>query len=426
MASKVLYVVLDGAPDSLSSPRRALEEAVKPNIDSLAERGVCGLMYTVAPGVAPQSDVATLSLLGYNPEEHYPGRGPLEALGAGLALGPGAIALRANFATVDARTWRILDRRVGRSLTSREARVLAEAVDGMGLDGGWGLARFRATIGHRGVLVLSHKRYNLSDAISNTDPAYERRGRISVALEKFEPVIRRSVPLEDSEGAMVAARMVNEFTERAIEVLDRHPVNLERARRGLPKANAILLRDAGKMSEKPPSFEDRFRLKAASIVEMVVERGIARYLGVSDVSININLEEVGVEERLEAEAKAALESLESNSFQLVYVHLKGPDEPGHDGDFEGKVKAIEAIDRHFFNVILNSVGDDVAFIVTSDHATPWDKGAHSSDPVPVLISWEGAPRGPGSFNEVACREGRLGVIDRGYKLLPEAFRILGV
>ena len=105
--------------------------------------------------------------------------------------------------------------------------------------------------------------------------------------------------------------------------------------------------------------------------------------------------------------------------------MKGPDEPGHDGDFEGKVKAIEVIDRYFFNTILNGISDDVAFIVTSDHATPWDKGAHSSDPVPVLISWRGAPRGPGSFSENSCKNGGLGVIEGGYKLLPAALRILG-
>ena len=418
---KIVYVVLDGAADSPSSPRRALEEAYKPNIDLLSRSSVCGMLYTLAPGVAPQSDVATLSLLGYRPEEYYPGRGPLEAMGAGLELGEGAIALRANFATVDPSSRRILDRRVGRSLTSSEARALASALDGLRLDGGRGLARFRATLGHRGVLVLEHREHRLSGDISNTDPAYERRGNISVALSSFQPFIRRSKPLKGDVGAAVAARLVNEFSDKAIEILDSHPVNLARESRGLPKANAVLLRDAGGLRGKPPSFRELFGLKAASVTEMVVERGIARFIGIRDASVDP--EGVGRQQLLEYEAKT-VSGLLSEDFDLVYVHLKGPDEPGHDGDFEGKVRAIEDIDKHFFSKLLESVGEDVAFIVTSDHATPWDLGAHSGDPVPIMISHKDIGEGVKGFSEASCGKGRLGVITGGYKVIPLALSYL--
>ncbi len=421
---KVFYVVLDGAADSPSSPRRTLEEADKPNIDSLAKRCACGMLYTVAPGVAPQSDVATLSLLGYDPERYYPGRGPLEALGAGVEVGEGGVAFRANFATVDPATRRIIDRRVGRSLTSFEARRLADAVDGLKLANGKALARFRATIGHRGVLVLTHEDYILSDEVSNTDPAYERRGRISVALERFEPFIRRAEPLSDRPEARLTAGLVNEFTDKAIEILDRHPVNIERERRGLPKANAILLRDAGRLSIKPPSFEAIHGVKGSSIAEMVVEKGIAAYVGLKDLSPGFDLESVDQRRRLIEEARLAAKAVYELGFDLVYVHLKGPDEPGHDGSFEGKVRAVEEIDRYFFATLMDSVEEDAAFIVTSDHATPWDRRAHTSDPVPVMVSWKEAPSGPGLFSESSCRKGGLGIIERGFKLLPLALKML--
>lgn len=421
---RVLYVVLDGAPDSLSSPKRALEEAEKPNIDSIARRALCGMVYTIKPGVAPQSDYATLSLLGYNPDEYYPGRGALEALGAGIRLRPGDIALRANFATVDPESMRIVDRRVGRSLTTREAKMLGRSVDGLRLDGGDGVAFFAPTIGHRGVLVLSHSKVALSGEISNTDPAYERRGRFSVALEKFEPYVAESRPLTDSEGARKAASLLNEFTRKAIEVLDKHPVNLDRARRGLLKANAILSRDAGGMPEKkPPGFEERFGLRGASIVEMVVEKGIASYVGIEDISVEVEGKDRARVYREEAEK--AVEGLEA--FDLVYVHLKGPDEPGHDGDLDGKIRAIEEIDKSFFGRLLDlaSSFEDLSIIVTSDHATPWDRAAHSDDPVPLMVSGPGIKgRDVNTFSEKQCYTGRLGIIVGAYNILPKIIKLL--
>ncbi|MEB3774924.1 MAG: 2,3-bisphosphoglycerate-independent phosphoglycerate mutase, partial [Desulfurococcales archaeon] len=347
---KLLYIVLDGAPDGFRSDT-ALALADKPGIDELARHGVCGLVHVVGEGVAPESDVAVLSLLGYEPDKYYTGRGPLEALGAGLDMPPGSVAVRANFATVDPETLRIIDRRVGRSLTSMEARRLAEAIDGMSLMEGEATARFRATIGHRGVLLLTHKRVRLSGEITNTDPAYERRGRISIALEEFEPRIMEAKPLSSDPAAEVTARLVNEFTHKAIEVLDRHEVNIDRRRRGLLPANAVLLRDAGDQPPPAEPFKSRFGLDMASIVEMVVERGIARALGITDIPVEV--EGRGRREVLEEEASKVLKALESHDG--VYVHLKGPDEPGHDGDLEGKIKAIEDIDKYFIQRLLAGV-----------------------------------------------------------------------
>lgn len=418
---RIFYVVLDGAADGFTAPRRALEEAHKPNIDSIAERGLCGLLYVIGRGVAPESDAAVMSLLGYEPERYYTGRGPLEALGAGLEFRDGEVAFRANFATVDPSTRRIVDRRAGRSLTSGEARELAKALDGMSLAGGEGYARFASTIGHRAVLVIGHRRSRLSGMVSNSDPAYERRGVISVAREKFEPYISRVEPLVDTPEARLTAELANEFTERAIEILDRHPVNEERRRRGLPPANAVLLRDAGDRLPPAEPFSDRFGLRAASIVEMVVERGIARALKIDDVLVSVE----GRDKRdlLREEAEKAVEA--ARSHDLVYVHLKGPDEPGHDGDFEGKVRAIEYIDRYFFSTLLDKLDFEAAFVITSDHATPWHVKAHSGDPVPLLVSHESLGRGPGKFSESACSGGSLGVLEGGWNVVPTALKLLG-
>lgn len=419
---KLLYVVLDGAPDGLRAPARALELASKPNIDSLASHCLCGLMNPVGPGVAPESDVAVFSLLGYDPEVYYTGRGPLEALGAGVEFQDGWLALRANFATVDPRSLRIIDRRVGRNLSSLEARELARALNGMKLGGGRAEAIFKSTISHRGVLVIRHVDVRLSAMISNTDPAYERRGVISVALPSYEPRVMKSKPLIDTMEARIAAELVNEFTLRAIEILEEHPVNKAREAAGKLKANAVLLRDAGDRRPPVEPIEGRFGLRFTCIAEMPVEIGIARALGM-DVSY-VNVEEVGGRrELLELEARLAVDKLRDN--RAVYVHLKGPDEPGHDGDLEGKVKAVEDIDRFFFKNILDKLDlEEVLIVVTSDHSTPWSLKAHSDDPVPVMLSNPRLPERRRSFNELEFRDGSLGVIDRGYKLLPLALNTL--
>jgi 2,3-bisphosphoglycerate-independent phosphoglycerate mutase len=419
---KLVYVVLDGASDGFSVSARALELSHKPSIDSLASHCLCGLMHPVGPGVAPESDVAVLSLLGYEPDRYYTGRGPLEALGAGVHFSDGWLALRANFATVDPVSLRIVDRRAGRGLSSWEARELARALDGLKLGGGRAEASFKATISHRGVLVIRHLDHRLSAMISNTDPAYERRGFISVALPSYEPYVRKAEPLVDAFEARLSAELVNEFTVKAVEVLEEHPVNKARESSGKLKANAVLLRDAG--DRRPPTepIEERFGLKFTCIAEMPVEVGIARALGMKVAEVNVE-EAKSRRELLELEARLTVRELEESD--AVYVHLKGPDEPGHDGDLEGKIKAIEDIDRYYFKTLLDKLNlEETLVIVTSDHSTPWSLKAHSEDPVPIMLSNPRLPEKKRSFNEMECKQGTLGVVEAGYKLLPIAIKTM--
>ncbi len=420
---KIAYIILDGAADGLHAPRKSLKEAAKPNIDYIASKSRCGLVHTVGRGIAPESDAATLSLLGYNPVKYYTGRGPLEALGVGLRLREGyEIALRANFATIDPSTYRIIDRRVGRNLTSSEARILASEIDNMNLAGGEGYARFKSTIGHRGVLIVGHRKRRINAMISNTDPAYERKGLISEALKSFEPVLRRAEPLEESEEARLAAELVNEFTDKAVRILDAHPVNRERVSRGLLPANAVLLRDAGDRLPDVRPIGEWTGFKWAAIAEMPVERGIARAVGMGVLEVIV--EGKSKPELLKEEAGLLVEGLKQ--YEAVYAHLKGPDEPGHDGSLEGKVEAIEAIDEFFFPKIMELVEDgETAVIITSDHATPWHLKSHSDDPVPLAIYVPGVEGdGFSGFNEEECAKGSLGVLEGGYNILPTALDIL--
>ncbi|MEM1851041.1 MAG: 2,3-bisphosphoglycerate-independent phosphoglycerate mutase, partial [Acidilobaceae archaeon] len=384
---KILYVVLDGAPDGLESSRRVLEEAHKPNLDYLAESCLSGLLYVVEKGVAPESDAAVMSLLGYDPRIYYTGRGPLEALGAGLEVREGTVAFRANFATIDENTGEIKDRRVGRSLSTEEARALAEALDGMMLGGKTAIARFKATVGHRAVLVLEHSSKKLSGNVTNNDPAYVRVGKLSVAVKPQSLRISKVEPLDDSPEAKLAAELANEFLERAAKILSSHPINLKRISKGLPPANAVLVRDAGDSLPKAPSAKEKFGINIAGVAEMPVEIGIFKAFGIDVLELPLVSHRA---ELLKESSRIVLEALER--YDAIYVHLKGPDEPGHDGDFEEKVKAVEEIDRLFFSRVLDAIDrEKVLFVVTSDHATPWNRRTHTDDPVPLMFSHPSLP-----------------------------------
>ncbi len=421
---KLIYLVLDGAADRLADKVTSYEQARKPLLDLLAKAGKCGMMYTVGKGIAPESDGAVMSILGYDPHKEYTGRGPIEAVGAGLTLKEGyEVAFRANFATVDPATYRLIDRRVGRSLRTEEAKELAKALDGMELSKYGGYARVVATVGHRAVVVIGSRERKLSDNVENVDPAYRKVGKISVAVKGFKPYIRWCEPLDGSEEAKATAELVNEFIKKAIEILDKHPVNKEREARGELKANAILLRDAGGVIPKVELISKRYGLKFAAVAEMPVEIGIARILGMEVAKVPPPTEDKKSD--YEIRVNATLNLLKKAD--VVYVHLKGPDEPGHDGNRGGKVKAIEDIDRYYVARILPLIDlDEVAILITSDHATPPTVGAHTDDPVPLaLIAPNLEPDKTTKLTERECSaKGELRTIEHGWELLPKVLKLI--
>jgi len=412
MAKKILYVVLDGLGDRpipALGNQTPLEAARTPGLDSLAAKGICGTMYPVGKGISPESDIAVISILGYDPHRYYTGRGPLESHAVGVEVRDGDVAFRANFSTVG-KNLEIIDRRAGRNLTTEEATELSREInEKVKLTSYPATFVFKNTIEHRAVLVLRSQDRPLSGQVSNTDPAYGREGLLGVALKTFDKKVQKCEPLEDAtdpEGARIAAALTNEFTEKSHKVLNASPVNKKRVKEGKLAANIILNRDAGNGLPMFASMNERYGMNFGCIVEMPVERGIALLTGMHPIEVPVSQE--SLEERYGTVVQAVLDNLPR--FDGIYVHIKGPDVPGHDGDYELKKDIIEKIDRFFIVPLLGKV--DIAqtvFIVTADHSTPCLMKVHSDDPVPILVSGGHIqPDGVKKFSEKACVKGELG------------------
>src|SRR6266511_3438300 len=201
-------------------------------MDALAAQGRTGTVVTVGPGIAPESDIAVFAILGYDPREEHPGRGVVEAVGAGMDFREGDLA-------------------------SDEARTLAmEVNEKLKLPGA--TFELRSTVEHRGVLVIRSEVGSLSAQVTNTDPAYRKEGSLGVALETFELEVARCEPLEDTEAAGRAAELTNAFVEGAAKILDASEVNGDRQRRGKLPANLVLTRDGGDHVPKLQAIKERF------------------------------------------------------------------------------------------------------------------------------------------------------------------------
>jgi len=418
---KILCVVIDGLgdrPDADLGGRTPLEAADTPFLDELAQKGETGLLDTVGPGVAPESDAAAMSILGYDVDEFHTGRGPLEAHGAGMDVPDGCLAWRGDFAAVDG-DWNIVDRRSGRDLTAAEARQLAAAVrEEVVLDEA--TFELRHATGHRACLVIQSLTQLLSGDVDNCDPAYRRRGAFSVAVENAGRRVAEAEPLRDSPAARLGAQLTNQFLRRSQAVLDRHPVNQRRREVGKLPANFILLRDAGDRLPRLPPFQLRFGIRFGSLVEMPAEIAVAWLTGMGLVAVPSTAAEP---EKTLADWSARTISALAD-FDGVYVHVKGPDRFGHDGDPRGKAACIEAIDRLYFGPLVRALPlPDYVVAVTADHSTPCATRAHSADPVPILISNGGLePEGALQFSEGEAARGLLGKL-RGPELVPRLVEI---
>lgn len=397
--------------------RTPLEAAATPFLDDLGARGRNGLVHTVGSDIAPESDIAVFAILGYDPAEQHPGRGVLEALGSGMEFEDGQLAHRVNFATGE--DGRIVDRRVGRDLSSEEARALADEVNSrLQLPGA--TFELRPTVEHRGALVIRSTEGPLSAEVSNTDPAYAKRGSLGVALETFRDEVSWAEPLDDSEEARRSAELTNAFVRESTQILDASKTNAMRRGEGRLPANLILTRDAGDHLPRLTPIRERFGPSWGCFVEMPVERGIAMALGMGEVPAPSPPDP---EERYAAWADLAAEALES--YEALYVHIKGPDIPAHDGRAEDKRDVIEVIDRAFFGQVLPAIDPGgVVLAVTADHATSCLRKAHTADPVPLVVSGPGVQAdGVTAFGERAAADGAIGTI-RGVDILPRLVSLL--
>jgi 2,3-bisphosphoglycerate-independent phosphoglycerate mutase len=416
----LLYVCLDGLGDDplpQFDGRTPLEAAATPNLDSLAMRGRQGLVHTVGKGIAPESDIAVFAILGYDPREEHPGRGVLEAVGCGMSFTDGDLAHRVNFATAEGN--RIVDRRVGRDLTTEEAQALAAEInDKFVLHGA--PFELRATVEHRGALVIRSSEGPLSADISNTDPAYAKQGSLGVALETFENRVARSEPLEDTHEARRAADLTNEFVRESARLLDASEINARRRSEGRLPANLVLTRDAGDHIPELQPILERFGPTWGCFVEMPVERGIALLLGMGEVTAPTL---PNAAERYAAWAALAGEALDG--YDALYVHIKGPDVPAHDGRAEDKRVIIEDIDRAFFGEVLGAINPSRTLLaVTADHATSCARKAHTDDPVPLVVAGPGVSSDAvGTYGERAAARGALGTL-QGIEILPALMPLL--
>ncbi|MGC9149574.1 MAG: alkaline phosphatase family protein [Candidatus Micrarchaeia archaeon] len=389
--NKYLFIVLDGAGDRKCKEldgETPLEAAKKENIDELSKKCEFGLI-KVLP-YAPESDEALLSLFGYKLQKTY--RGSFEAIGLGMEVGEKDLCFRANFATEE--NGKIVDRRVARSLTVEESKALAKEInEKVKLEN----ANFKfKAIGYRGAIVFSSK-FKLSSSLSNTDEAYSRFKGVSIANNKKINKKTKGIPvvnckaLSKSKAAIFSANIVNSFIEKSKNVLENSKINKIREEEKKLKANIILLRDPCLGIPKLKKLKDIYKIKFCAIAQMPVEIGISKVLGmkIKKISEKISYSEL---------ASIAKDSLKECDF--VYLHIKGPDEFGHDGNAIGKKECIEAIDKEFFSKI-KKIKAKIA--ITSDHSTPCSLRAHSSDPVPFLIY-------PGNkklknFCEKECKKG---------------------
>lgn len=385
-------MIIDGLPDKPCKAlqnKTPLEIAFTPNLDWLAQNGLLMQVNVLGKKIAPESDTAVMALLGYNPFKYYTGRGALEAIGANIKWKKG-IAFRTNFATIKEN--KIIDRRVGRSLTTKEAKELEKEINSKAkLPAKF---KFTATIEHRGVLFIQG---NFSDKISNTDPAYEKHGSISEAVGAIND-IQKCRPLEKTKKAIQTASIINEFAKSSAVILSKSKVNAIRKQKRLLEANYLLLRGPSIKPPTLPSIQKKTKKNWLAVCGMPLEKGIAKLCGMKVNSFNypeiktLNYKKE-IENKLKTSIKAALTALKKEKkTNAYYIHFKETDVFGHDGNPFAKKKMIEIIDKEFFSKLIEKKIIDLnkdKLIITADHSTPSELKRHSSDYVPLLVCGKG-------------------------------------
>ena len=419
---RLVYVLLDGVgdlPHPTLNDLTPLEAAYTPNLDTLTRNGAMGNVISVGKGIAPQSDIAVFNMLGYSFKDgSYVGRGVVESIGCDIDFREGDLALRGNFATVDD-SLKVIDRRAGRVISIEEAKSVCKTLsDNIRFSDSGGSVKLEPTIAHRVVIRFRHDNMKLSDKISNTDPAYDKVEGMGIAktVTGEDIYVQESQAQEETEPAKVAAKMLNEFTIQAVQLLRDHPVNRTRIASGKKPMNCILARDSGNRYPYVEPINKKYNMIIGGIVDMPVEIGISKVLG-------IKMFQAGDITDYEKKASVAADALKS--VNAIYVHIKGPDEFGHDGDASGKKKNIEDIDRRFFGTLMKVLNKiDATIVVSGDHSTPCIKKGHSDDPVPLLVSGSRVKQdGSARFTENYAKSGRLGLL-MGVDVLPTSIQMV--
>jgi len=396
---KVVFIVVDGMADTPQDGKTPLSAAKKPNMDWFAAHGACGELDLISKQMWKTIDqkgvsqYANVNLLGYGAGRYPLDRGPLEAVGAGIPYEEGHLALRCNFATVD-KDMRILDRRAGRDAYGLDdiARYINEHVK-IGAD-----YVFKRTYGHRAVLIIKKQ---LSAKIAGND------------VDAGEEV-KRVEALGPDAVAEESAKLVQEFIDKAHGVMQFHPKNAERIGRKLPPANYVIVRQAGNKLFALPNFARQRKLKGAVCI---AENGVMKATCMLAGFNSITVPELPPSETLDfifENIDAAL-----TEYDFVYAHIKHADEAAHDGDFKGKQRIVEDIDRRL-EQFRNFEG---ILVLTCDHITSCERKSHMHGNVPVLVYGRGKEKYKSKikkFDEFSAKRGNLGVM-KGRQLLKFIF-----
>ncbi len=389
------YVVILGdgmadAPSEKLNGKTPLEVAKKPNIDKICQMGEIGMVKTVPDGFSPGSDVANLSVMGYDPNKFYTGRSPLEAVSMGIDVLPTDTTFRTNLVTVSDEAVYEEKTMIDYSsdeITTEESRQLMKAVDdALGTDE----YNFFGGISYRHLLLWHGEIEDI-----NFTPPHDITGKKVIDYLPDNPVML-------------------ELMKKSYEILKDHPINKSRIERGLKPANSIWMWGQGKKAALMP-FEKKYGVKGAVISAVDLVKGI----GICADMENINVEGAtgNVDSNFDGKAQAAIDALKTNDF--VYIHMEAPDESGHHFDKDAKILSIELIDEKVVGPVYNALkerGEDFAFLIMPDHPTPIDIGTHTGDPVPYAIYRSNDPQNCNlSYTEENGKKGRFE--QNGYTLM---------
>ena len=385
---KYVIVLADGMADEPIQQldgMTPMEFAKTPNMDILAQNGTVGMVNTVPVGMKPGSDVANLSVMGYDPAACYSGRSPLEALSVGVAMKDTDVIFRCNIVTVtEAEPYEektIVDHSSS-EISTEDADVLMDAVREAFNNEQFS---FYTGTSYRHITVWDN------GEVLDMEPPHDHLGEVIGPHLPKHPAFRQMM-------------------ERSFDILNEHPLNQARAAAGKNKANSLWFWGAG---TKPAlkNFEQLTGLKGAMISAVDLLKGIA--VGAGMHSVDVPGANGGLDTNYEGKAQAALDALLKDNCDFVYVHLEGPDEMGHQGQTEHKVKAIEYIDERIIAPIkagLEAAGECYRMLILPDHPTPIRCRTHTADPVPFLLyDSTTAPDHGSVFSEAGARESGLHV-----------------
>jgi len=396
---KYLLIIGDGMADypvDALNGKTPLQVANKPHIDELAAKGRSGTLKTIPEDMGAGSDVANLSILGYNPKKWYTGRGPLEAASRGVHLDKDDIAFRCNLITEEND---VLVDYSADHITSEEANELMKHV-------GEKLGKpneidFYAGVSYRHLLVFRNGPY--SDEVLCTPPHDTIGVKISETLPKAKTL-----------AAEFTVATLNKMILSSKKILENHPVNVNRVSRGKRPGNMIWPWGQGKKLSMP-TLQERYGISGAVISAVDVVKGVGINAGMK--VINVPGATGFYDTNYEGKADYALEALKN--YDMVLIHVEAPDEAGHFGDYEQKIKTIEDLDKRLIGRLMKGLDQECTIAVLPDHATPIRVKTHTRDPVPFIIC---SPLIKADnvkcFDEESAKKGGFGFLERGELFMP--------